>query len=48
MALWGGRFTQGPDQRFKDYNDSLKLTIIILTMLERLSSMQTQKGSLLL
>ena len=24
MALWGGRFTQGPDQRFKDYNDSLK------------------------
>lgn len=24
MALWGGRFTQGPDQRFKDFNDSLK------------------------
>ncbi|MBO6258260.1 MAG: argininosuccinate lyase [Succinivibrio sp.] len=24
MALWGGRFTEGPDQRFKDYNDSLK------------------------
>ena len=24
MALCGGRFTQGPDQRFKDYNDSLK------------------------
>ena len=24
MALWVGRFTQGPDQRFKDYNDSLK------------------------
>lgn len=24
MALWGGRFTQGPDQRFKDFNDSLR------------------------
>lgn len=24
MALWGGRFTEGPDQRFKNYNDSLK------------------------
>lgn len=24
MALWGGRFTEGPDQRFKDFNDSLK------------------------
>ncbi len=24
MALWGGRFTQGPSQRFKDFNDSLK------------------------
>ncbi len=23
MALWGGRFTQGPDRRFKDFNDSL-------------------------
>ncbi len=23
MALWGGRFTEGPDQRFKDFNDSL-------------------------
>lgn len=24
MALWGGRFTEGPDQRFKDFNDSLR------------------------
>ena len=24
MALWGGRFTEGPDERFKNYNDSLK------------------------
>ncbi len=24
MALWGGRFTEGPDQRFKDFDDSLK------------------------
>ena len=24
MDLWGGRFTQGPEQRFKDINDSLK------------------------
>ncbi|MCR5536428.1 MAG: argininosuccinate lyase [Succinivibrio sp.] len=24
MALWGGRFKEGPDQRFKDFNDSLK------------------------
>lgn len=24
MALWGGRFKEGPDQRFKNYNDSLK------------------------
>lgn len=23
MALWGGRFTEGPDQRFKAFNDSL-------------------------
>lgn len=23
MALWGGRFTQAADQRFKDFNDSL-------------------------
>lgn len=24
MALWGGRFTQAADQRFKDFNDSLR------------------------
>lgn len=24
MALWGGRFVEGPDERFKNYNDSLK------------------------
>ena len=24
MALWGGRFKEGPDERFKNYNDSLK------------------------
>ena len=24
MALWGGRFTQGPSDRFKSFNDSLK------------------------
>lgn len=24
MALWGGRFSQAADQRFKDFNDSLK------------------------
>ena len=23
MALWGGRFTQAADKRFKDFNDSL-------------------------
>ena len=23
MALWGGRFTEEADQRFKDFNDSL-------------------------
>lgn len=23
MALWGGRFTEGPDSRFKHFNDSL-------------------------
>ena len=25
MALWGGRFTQAADQRFKHFNDSLRL-----------------------
>ena len=24
MALWGGRFTQAADQRFKQFNDSLR------------------------
>ena len=24
MALWGGRFTQATDKRFKDFNDSLR------------------------
>lgn len=24
MALWGGRFTQAADKRFKDFNDSLR------------------------
>lgn len=24
MALWGGRFTQAADTRFKDFNDSLR------------------------
>ena len=24
MALWGGRFTQAADQRFKSFNDSLR------------------------
>lgn len=24
MALWGGRFTQAADQRFKHFNDSLR------------------------
>ena len=24
MALWGGRFTQVADKRFKDFNDSLR------------------------
>ncbi|WP_411905093.1 hypothetical protein, partial [Salmonella enterica] len=24
MALWGGRFTQAADQRFKQLNDSLR------------------------
>lgn len=24
MALWGGRFTQAPSERFKNFNDSLK------------------------
>ena len=24
MALWGGRFTQAADQRFKLFNDSLR------------------------
>ena len=24
MALWGGRFESGPDERFKNFNDSLK------------------------
>src|SRR5699024_1707505 len=24
MALWGGRFTQAADQRFKNFNDSLR------------------------
>ena len=27
MALWGGRFTQAADKRFKDFNDSLRLII---------------------
>ena len=25
MALWGGRFTQAADQRFKQFNDSLRV-----------------------
>ena len=24
MALWGGRFSQGADSRFKQFNDSLR------------------------
>ena len=24
MALWGGRFTRAADQRFKQFNDSLR------------------------
>ena len=24
MALWGGRFSQAADQRFKHFNDSLR------------------------
>ena len=24
MALWGGRFTQAADKRFKNFNDSLR------------------------
>ncbi len=24
MALWGGRFTQAANQRFKQFNDSLR------------------------
>ena len=24
MALWGGRFSQAADQRFKQFNDSLR------------------------
>ena len=27
MALWGGRFTQAADKRFKDFNDSLRFDI---------------------
>ncbi len=27
MALWGGRFTQAADQRFKQFNDSLRLRL---------------------
>ncbi len=27
MALWGGRFTQAADSRFKSFNDSLRLII---------------------
>ncbi len=27
MALWGGRFTQAADQRFKQFNDSFALRL---------------------
>ncbi len=31
MALWGGRFSQGADERFKAFNDSLPFDLRLAT-----------------
>lgn len=45
MALWGGRFTQAADQRFKQFNDSLRLITVWRSRILLLCGLVQSPGS---